>query len=178
MPSRASSRRAASTPRRLADAVGARASFGTVELRGGHARAVLIPALGGKISELWFGDRQWLWTNPQLPYRAPSKGASYALTADSGGLDECFPTVAACALPSTVRGAGGRELPDHGELWSQPAPLQLTTGEGGHRAHVTWLGEALPSPIGMQLLTVVALAALTVLTDQEPAASPPRSSAT
>ena len=32
-------------------------TFGTVELRGGNARVVLIPALGGKISELWgIGD--------------------------------------------------------------------------------------------------------------------------
>lgn len=144
MPSRAFSRRGASIPRRLANPVSANPSFGTVELRGGHARAVLVPALGGKISELWFGERQWLWKNTQLPYRAPVKGASYLLTGDSGGYDECFPTVAACALPSTVRGAGGRELPDHGELWSQPAVLELTTGAAGHRAHVTWQGEALP----------------------------------
>lgn len=129
---------------RLADPVVASASFGTVELRGGNARAVVIPALGGKISELWFGEKQWLWKNAQLPFRAPVKGASYVLTADSGGYDECFPTVAPCALPSTVRGAGGRELPDHGELWSQPAALQLTTSDAGHRAHATWRGEALP----------------------------------
>jgi galactose mutarotase-like enzyme len=105
---------------------------------------VIIPALGGKIAELWFGDRQWLWRNPQLPFRAPVAGASYVLTADSGGLDECFPTTGACALPSLVRGAGGRELPDHGELWSQRPTLTLTTGADGHRAHIVWQGECLP----------------------------------
>ena len=120
------------------------AAFGTVELRGGNARAVLVPALGGKISELWFGDKQWLWHNDQLPFRAPDASASYVLTADSGGFDECFPTVGPCTLPSLVRGAGGRELPDHGELWSQAPHLQLTTGEAGHRAHLTWQGAALP----------------------------------
>lgn len=119
-------------------------SFGTVELRGGHARVVLIPSLGGKISELWFGDRQWLWRNPQLPYRLPEAGASYVLTADSGGYDECFPTVGACALPSIVRGLGGRTLPDHGELWSQQPTLALTTGDTGHRAQLTWQGAVLP----------------------------------
>lgn len=119
-------------------------SFGSVELRGGNARVVLIPALGGKISELWFGDRQWLWHNGQLPFRAPVAGASYVLTADSGGFDECFPTVGACTLPSLVRGAGGRGLPDHGELWSQQPALELTTGDAGHRAHLTWQGERLP----------------------------------
>ncbi|MDQ8154985.1 MAG: hypothetical protein P3B98_10020 [Gemmatimonadota bacterium] len=119
-------------------------AFGTVELRGGNARVVLVPSLGGKLSELWFGERQWLWRNPQLPFRLPTPGTSYVLTADSGGYDECFPTVGACALPSLVRGAGGRELPDHGELWSQQPSLQLTTGEAGHRAHCVWQGEALP----------------------------------
>ncbi|MHB8838542.1 MAG: aldose epimerase family protein [Gemmatimonadaceae bacterium] len=118
--------------------------FGSVELRGGHARAVLVPALGGKISELWFGDRQWLWRNAQLPFRSPVAGAAYALTADNGGFDECFPTTQSCTLPSLVRGAGGRELPDHGELWSQQPSLTLTTGADGHRAHVAWIGERLP----------------------------------
>lgn len=119
-------------------------SFGSVELRGGNARVVLIPALGGKIAELWFGDRQWLWRNPQLPFRLPVAGASYVPTADSGGFDECFPTVGACTLPSLVRGAGGRELPDHGELWAQQPAMQLTTAEDGHRAHFVWQGERLP----------------------------------
>ena len=108
-------------------------SFGTVELQGGDARVVLIPALGGKIAELWLGARQWLWKNPQLPFRLPDAKASYVLSADSGGWDECFPTVGACTLPSLVRGAGGRELPDHGELWSQQPALTLTTGDDGQR---------------------------------------------
>ncbi len=119
-------------------------AFGSVELRGGHARAVLVPALGGKITELWFDDRQWLWHNAQLPFRVPVAGASYPLTADSGGFDECFPSVTPCALPSIVRGAGGRELPDHGELWSQRPVLTLVTGQDGHRAHLVWTGECLP----------------------------------
>lgn len=119
-------------------------SFGTVELRGGDARVVVVPSLGGKISELWFGDRQWLWRNAQLPFRLPTSGASYELTADSGGFDECFPTVGACTLPSLVKGAGGRVVPDHGELWSQHPSVQLTTGEGGHRLHLVWQGVALP----------------------------------
>lgn len=119
-------------------------SFGSVELRGGNARVVIVPSLGGKISELWFDDRQWLWRNPQLAFRAPTAGASYVLTADSGGYDECFPTVGACTLPSIVRGFGGRDVPDHGELWAQQPDLRLTTGEEGHRAHLTWQGECLP----------------------------------
>ena len=128
------------------------AAHGSVELRGGNARVVILPALGGKIAELWFGERQWLWRNEQLPFRAPQKGASYVLTADSGGLDECFPTVTPCALPSLVRGAGGRELPDHGELWAQPAAMQLRTDADGHRAVLTWDGECLPYRFERSLL--------------------------
>jgi len=119
-------------------------SFGTVALQGGDARVEIIPALGGKISRLWFGDRQWLWHNPQIPFRLPVAGASYVLTADSGGFDECFPTVGACVLPSLVRGAYGRELPDHGELWSQRPEVTITTDPSGHRAEVVWRGNALP----------------------------------
>ncbi|MBI2408364.1 MAG: hypothetical protein HYV19_08715 [Gemmatimonadetes bacterium] len=127
-------------------------SFGSVELRGGNARVVIIPSLGGKISELWFGERQWLWRNAQLPYRTPVAGASYVLTADSGGLDECFPTVGACTLPSLVRGAGGRELADHGELWAQQPALALTTNDDGHRAHLAWRGDQLPYTFERTLL--------------------------
>ena len=147
MPWRACLRRAASirprSGRRVA-AVAPAQEFGTVELRGGDARVVIVPALGGKISELWFGERQWLWKNPQLPFRMPEAGASYGLTADSGGCDECFPTAGACTLPSLVRGAGGRALPDHGELWSQQPELTITTEAQGHRAHLVWTGECLP----------------------------------
>ena len=159
MPSRVSSRRAASTRPRCGSRVASVArepSFGTVELRGGHARVVLIPALGGKIAELWFGERQWLWRNPQLPYRASEAGASYVLTADSGGYDECFPTVGACTLPSIVRGFGARDLPDHGELWSQQPALALTTGADGHRAHLTWQGALLPYRFERSLLVTPA----------------------
>lgn len=123
---------------------GAAAPIGTVELRGGSARVELMPALGGKISRLWFGDRQWLWHNDQLPFRLPTPGASYHLTADSGGFDECFPTVGPCVMPSIVKGFGGRELPDHGELWAQAPAVRITTDPAGHRAECAWQGAALP----------------------------------
>jgi len=38
---------------------------------------------------------------------------SYVETADSGGYDECFPTVGPCTLPSDVERYGGLALPDH-----------------------------------------------------------------
>jgi len=39
-------------------------------------------------------------------------------TADSGGWDECFPTVAPCPVPGAPPGTP--LLPDHGELWGAP----------------------------------------------------------
>ena len=40
--------------------------------------------------------REWLWTSDVIAHQTPIDGASYVETADSGGYDECFPTVAAC----------------------------------------------------------------------------------
>ncbi|HEU5305072.1 MAG TPA: hypothetical protein VFU40_10550, partial [Gemmatimonadales bacterium] len=53
-----------------------------------------------------------------IPLAPPRPGASYVDTADSGGWDECFPTVAPCAVPGAAPGTP--PVPDHGELWSAP----------------------------------------------------------
>ena len=80
----------------------------------------IIPDLGGKISSMrdLRNGREWLWTNPQLPYRQHDYGTSYVQEADTGGWDECFPTVSACYYPLSPW--KGRSIPDHGEIW----PLQ------------------------------------------------------
>ena len=54
--------------------------------------------------------REWLWRNDQIPLALPKQGASYAETADSGGWDECFPTVAVASpgAPPGRRPAGSR----------------------------------------------------------------------
>jgi galactose mutarotase-like enzyme len=117
--------------------------FGFVELRGGASRVIIVPSLGGKITALELGGRQWLWTSDVLPYRIPSEGDSYEETADTGGYDECFPTVAACKVPTWIRGLGGVELPDHGELWWQRPELEVRTSEGGQSAVTSWNGQRL-----------------------------------
>ena len=91
-------------------------AFVRVVLERRGVRAVVIPELGGKIEELEIGGRQWLWTSDALPLRTPIPGTSYVETADTGGYDECFPTVGPCTFE-------GAALQDHGELWSQPAAL-------------------------------------------------------
>jgi galactose mutarotase-like enzyme len=60
--------------------------------------------------------REWLWRSDQMPLALPEPGSSYVESADSGGWDECFPTVG----PSPIPGAppDTPPLPDHGELWS------------------------------------------------------------
>jgi galactose mutarotase-like enzyme len=121
------------------------ADFGYVELRGGGSRAVVIPSLGGKVSELELAGRQWLWTSDILPWKLPEPTAtSYVETADTGGYDECFPTVGPCRIPGWIRAYGGLELPDHGELWSQAPTLEIETTQGGQCAVTSWAGVRLP----------------------------------
>ena len=85
----------------------------------------IVPDLGGKVSSIRDprSGREWLWTNPSLPYRRLPYGASYRELADTGGWDECFPTITACSYP--LAPWLGLELPDHGELWSQAWSLAI-----------------------------------------------------
>jgi hypothetical protein len=106
-----------------------------VTLSAGGARVEIAPALGGKITRLVLAGRDWLWTNDQLARVAPAAavaaddGASYVATADTGGYDECLPTVAACTIDAAGRGPVA--LPDHGELWSQDAPTERIPADDG-----------------------------------------------
>lgn len=80
-------------------------------------RIEVIPAAGGKIVSFLDRrhDREWLWSNPRLPLRVPTYGASYVREHDSGGFDECFPAVAEGPYPTDPW--RGVPIPDHGELW-------------------------------------------------------------
>jgi hypothetical protein len=118
--------------------------FGYVEIRGGDSRIVCVPALAGKIVLMELAGRQWLWHSDVIPFAPPEEGASYAETADSGGYDECFPTLGACRVPGWVRSWGGVELPDHGELWSQQPELEIETSGDGQAVVTTWEGRRLP----------------------------------
>lgn len=121
----------------------------TVLLRAGQSSLTLIPALGGKITSLHLGGREWLWTSDVTPYRVPDESmrgdeVSYVKLADSGGYDECFPTVGPCTLPAGVREFGGIHLPDHGELWSQQPAVSTPQGPDGQRVTVRWVGQRMP----------------------------------
>lgn len=89
--------------------------------------------------------REWLWQNERVPHRLPLDGTSYMETADSGGYDECFPTVAACHVPADVPVYGGLALPDHGELWAVRPSIEVSTPDaGGTMARTTWTGRRMP----------------------------------
>ncbi len=114
--------------------------FGFAELRGGGSRVMIVPSLGGKIAQMELGGRQWLWTSDVVRYALPDENESYAETADTGGYDECFPTVMSCKVPTWVKGFGGIELPDHGELWSQTPAIDVRTSPDGQSATTAWIG--------------------------------------
>jgi galactose mutarotase-like enzyme len=91
--------------------------FPAVALRSAQVEVVAVPAIGMKLTNLRrLNGREWLWRSDQIPLALPQPGASYVETADSGGWDECFPTVAPCPVPGSP--GSGPSLPDHGELWS------------------------------------------------------------
>jgi galactose mutarotase-like enzyme len=91
--------------------------FPAIALRSAEVEVVAVPAIGMKLTHLRrLRGREWLWRNDQMPLSLPRPGASYVETADSGGWDECFPTVGPSPLPGAPPGTP--PLPDHGELWS------------------------------------------------------------
>jgi galactose mutarotase-like enzyme len=91
--------------------------FPAVALRSAHVEIVAVPAIGMKLTNLRrLSGREWLWRSDQIPLALAEPGTSYVDAADSGGWDECFPTVGPCPVPGAPPDAPA--LPDHGELWS------------------------------------------------------------
>lgn len=117
--------------------------FEALHVDAGPLAITVIPALGGKISSLrdTRNGREWLWRNPHLLYRTFPHGSGY-MQADTGGWDECFPSVNACQYPSEPW--AGAPIQDHGELWSQQ-PTVTTTHDGDAVVfHTRWHGVVLP----------------------------------
>jgi galactose mutarotase-like enzyme len=104
--------------------------FPAVAIRSAQLEVVAVPALGMKLTNLRrLNGREWLWRSDQIPLAPPKPGASYVETADSGGWDECFPTVGPCPIPGAP--AGAPQLPDHGELWSAAWTSSVYEGNDG-----------------------------------------------
>jgi hypothetical protein len=75
----------------------------------------VVPELGAKIISLknLRTQREWLWqpkVKLELFTNSPRDDFSSSTLV---GIDECLPTIAPCSWR-------GRQLPDHGEVWSRP----------------------------------------------------------
>ena len=117
--------------------------FPAIALRSAELEVIAVPSIGMKLTNMRRRNgREWLWRSDQIALAAPRPGASYVETADSGGWDECFPTVG----PSPVPGAppGTPPLPDHGELWSAPWSSSVYDHGEGTTLASTARGAAFP----------------------------------
>jgi galactose mutarotase-like enzyme len=119
------------------------AGLPAIALRGDELEAVVVPSAGMRITNLRRPrGREWLWRSEQIPLVPPEAGRSYVETADSGGWDECFPTVAPSPVPGAP--AGTPELPDHGELWAASWRSSVYDHAGGTTLSASTTGRMLP----------------------------------
>lgn len=85
-----------------------------VTLESDLLRAVIVPAVGGRVISLLHKPtgHEFLWRNPTIRLAQLPPGSEYDPNF-YGGIDELLPN----DLPETVAGVA---LPDHGELWTLP----------------------------------------------------------
>jgi galactose mutarotase-like enzyme len=100
-------------------------------------RATVLPALGGKIASLrWLpGDVELLQT-PLMPYAARTSTMAFD-EGDASGIDECLPSVAACAVTMPD---GLAEVPDHGDFWR----VEWEAEQEGNEIRMAAMGASLP----------------------------------
>lgn len=87
--------------------------FTFLQIRNASVALTVVPELGAKIISLKNRrtGREWMWQDaPERPLFRNKIGDDFA-TSTLAGWDECLPTVAPCRWR-------GRNLPDHGEVWS------------------------------------------------------------
>ena len=118
--------------------------FENIRIHSGVIELTFLPELGGKINSLrdMRTGREWLWRHPRFIYKQVPYGSSYVNEADTGGWDECFPSVAACAYPSAPW--QGAAVQDHGELWNQNAKFEIDQQADKVILHTSWQGVVLP----------------------------------
>ena len=100
--------------------------FNAYVLRNDRLEIVVVPALGAKIISLknLRSGRQWMW-HPEAGLKLFTNrlGDDFSRS-PLVGADECLPTIAPCSFQ-------GRELPDHGEVWSAAWEVDRQALEGG-----------------------------------------------
>ncbi len=119
------------------------AGFPAIALRSAELEVVVVPAIGMRLTHLRrLRGREWLWRSDRLPLARPRAGASYRESAESGGWDECFPTIGASAIPGAP--ADAEPLPEHGELWSADWTSSVSEHADGTTLAGTAEGARLP----------------------------------
>jgi hypothetical protein len=95
-------------------------------LRNERLEIAVVPELGAKIISLrnLRSGRQWMWhPDGGLKLFRNHLGDDFSRS-PLVGADECLPTIAPCSVQ-------GRELPDHGEIWSAAWKVDLKAWEAG-----------------------------------------------
>jgi len=89
--------------------------FAVHVLNNDEVELAMVPELGAKIISLknLRTGREWLWHPPEGLQLFKNQVRDDFSTSPLVGVDECFPTIEPCSWQ-------GRELPDHGEIWSVP----------------------------------------------------------
>lgn len=88
-------------------------------MESGYLKVELAPGVGGRIIaiENLKNGYQYLWKNPGLDLQRLPAGSEYDPNF-YGGIDELLPN----DVPETI---GGKELPDHGELWTMALNYEI-----------------------------------------------------
>jgi galactose mutarotase-like enzyme len=127
-----------------------------VLIQAGTCAVTILPHLGGKIASIRVGETELL-QGPLAPYGPRTRTMDFD-AGDASGWDECLPSVAACAVKTSV---GTARIPDHGDLWRvewqesrQGAgdSDQMGVGEGP----VTLRGECFSLPLALERTVTLA----------------------
>ncbi len=88
--------------------------FAVYRLNNEEVELAVVPELGAKIISLknLRTGRQWMWHPPEGARLFANRPGDDFAHSPLIGADECLPTIAPCMWQ-------GRELPDHGEVWSE-----------------------------------------------------------
>jgi hypothetical protein len=95
-------------------------------LNSGQVEIAVVPELGAKIISLkdLRTGREWMWHPPGGLKLFRNRSGDAFSQSPLAGADECLPTIASCSWQ-------GRELPDHGEVWSVPWKVDSDALENG-----------------------------------------------
>ncbi len=100
--------------------------FEVYVLNNEEVEIAVVPELGAKIISLknLRTGREWMWHPPDgLKLFKNHPGADFSRS-PLVGADECLPTIMPCSWQ-------GRDLPDHGEVWSAPWKVDSAAWENG-----------------------------------------------